>query len=346
MKITSVLSVFLVILNGSQQSTITKINCQVEKQNYLKCTNQKPNQPIDGFPFVNQVGFNWKNFQELRLTRNQIRSYGNGTFAKFTNVERIHLDDNNLYAIDFNEFRSNLKLTNIDLGYNKITKIHKIQESSNVSITNLQMHNNDLTDISELCKLRKLKELNLSRNRRLDFGKVMFNCWSELINLFLTETNMKHLNHDYRMLDGCNKLDYLNLMDNNLGILCFQRFPEFPGLTHLNIRNNSLINLNVQGLKVKLQNLLKITTTGNEWTCDYFQTNLTQQLNDFNITEYPNSAPFHEKKCSDIVNPVVEECPKFDESTGRFISISFWIIFLLDCVLCIIVFVLLMNYEF
>jgi Leucine-rich repeat (LRR) protein len=310
MKFLSVLSALLVIVNVSRTSE-TISHCEKSTTN-LKCTNQK--QQTVEFSFEGQQQFNWNDIKDLRLTKNRITSLKKGIFTQFINVEKMHLDDNELSKIDFNEFGSNSKLTDLDVGFNNIADIQPIQQS--LGIINLEIHNNDLTDILELCNLKKLKMLNLSRNRKLDVSNVMFNCWSELTHLFLVETNLKSLNHDYHILIDCKKLEYLNLMDNELGMICLQRFPELSGLKYFNIRNNSLTNLDVHGLKQKFQNLEHITTTGNKWSCNYHQ-NMTNWMKQQKLQEYPNYVPAYEKNCSESANNdesgAVETCPEIND---------------------------------
>jgi hypothetical protein len=140
---------------------------------------------------------------------------------------------------------------------------------------------------------------------------VKFSCWSELSYLHLAETNLKNLNHDYRMLTGCNKLEYLNLNNNDLELLCFAQFPVLPRLTYLNIRNNSLFSLDVLEIKRKFKTLITITTTGNKWTCDYQRQILTIALEAFKIKETPNNAPATEKECLQYsVDPEMRICPR------------------------------------
>jgi Leucine-rich repeat (LRR) protein len=233
-------------------------------------------------------------------------------------------------VIDLNEFRTNSQLAVLHVGFNQIFDIKPIRTTTVINITELRIQNNNLTDISELFKLARLEVLELSRNRRLDFSTVMFSCWSELTHLFLIDTNPKILDHDYRMLTGCIKLEYLNLMDNNLSLLCFERFPVLPQLTKFNIRNNSLFSLDVLKLKAKSQNLNKITTTGNNWSCDYHEHNLTIEMERSNITEISNNAPANEKVCSsNSVNPQIVENEKSNKGSqikGKILcGLSFWV---------------------
>jgi Leucine rich repeat len=220
----------------------------------------------------------------LWLNKIGIKSFKKGIFIKQTNVRMIDLSENELKVIDFNEFANNSQLGKLDVSKNQISEIKPIQSPTVINITNLVFHNNDLSDISELCRLKKLKKLNLSRNRRLHFSKATFNCWSELTHLYLAETNLKNLNHDYQVLVGCNKLEYLDLSGNDLRMLCFELFPALPELADLNIGNNSLINLDVLELKRKCQVFSSIQISGNKWSCGFYWGTMKHDLDKCGIT--------------------------------------------------------------
>jgi hypothetical protein len=169
---------------------------------------------------------------------------------------------------------------------------------------------------------------------------VQFSCWSELNSLDLAETNLKSLNHDYHMLTGCNKLTYLSLMDNNLGILCFEHFPDLPTLIYLNIRNNSLINLDVVGLKEKFPALLNIIATRNKWSCEFNRTISKENL----IKMWDKD----EICLNNSVNPEAMKCStvhKEENNVHSSVFVSFWIIMIMNCVLFIIVLALLKHYK-
>jgi Leucine-rich repeat (LRR) protein len=181
--------------------------------------------PISDWSCETQEEFKWSEIRDLWLINNRIKSFKQGMFTKFINADSIFLRENELSVIDFNEFGNNTKMTDLDVSDNQISEIKPIKHSTILNVAKLWLNNNNLTDISELCKMTKLQWLNLSGNRKLDFSKVMFNCWSELTKLSLADTNLKNLNQDYRVLTGCTKLNFLNLMDNNLEMLCFEHFP-------------------------------------------------------------------------------------------------------------------------
>jgi Leucine-rich repeat (LRR) protein len=288
--------------------------------------------------------------RDLLFNKTGIKSLKRGIFTKFTNVKTINLSGNELSAMDFNEFANNGKLQNLYVSNNKITDIKPMNNSIEISITTLMIFNNNLADISELCKLKKVKKLNLSGNRKLDYSKVTFSCWSELTHLYLADTNLKHLNHDYRMLAGCNKLNGLDISFNNLEMLCFGNFPVLPKLNYLNINNNSLINLDVVELKKKCQILSSILIAGNKWSCTYYWGTLKTKLEKSGITGTLKNTDCLEKSA----NQEIRSCPKIernstdpepqqtkkDTKVSGIHVVTFWIFFALDCVLLIVVIIL------
>jgi Leucine rich repeat len=308
--------------------------------------------PVSDWSFENQPEFEWSEIHELWLEKNRIKSFKQGVFTKFTNAEEIVLKENELSVIDFNEFENNTKMIDLDVSSNQISEIKHMKNSTVLNVTKLLIKNNNLIDISELCKMTKLQWLVLSGNRRLDFSKVMFNCWSELSLLSLADTNLNNLNHDYRILAGCNKLDTLYLEDNNLKMLCFEHFPALPRLTILVIRNNSLINLDVLELKRKCQNLSKIIMTSNNWSCDRYEGTLKMQLKESNINDRFFNDYRNDAHC--LQNPVpseVKSCPRSDRNSTRnhqsegIKVASFWVFIILICVILITELVLLRYYS-
>jgi Leucine-rich repeat (LRR) protein len=278
--------------------------------------------------------------RDLLFDRLKITSFQSEIFTKFTNVRKIDLSRNELNTIDFNEFAENSKLEILDVSQNQIAVIAPIRNSTQISISSLMIHDNALTDISELCKLKKVKSLKLSKNRRLDYSKVTFSCWSELTYLYLAETGLKKLNHDYRVLAGCNKLDYLDLSDNKLKLLCFEHFPALPNLTDLNIRNNSLTNLDVLALKRKCKVLSTIRITGNKWICGYYWKTMEKELDESKIT----GITWNKNDClKSSENPKMKSCEGEGEKTklNGILFVPFWIIFTLDFILFIILLMLL-----
>jgi Leucine-rich repeat (LRR) protein len=336
----SVLLIFsTIIINGAEQKSI---DCNNNFFNTTLVCKNINHQPVIMWSFEMKFKIIIRSrIQHLILTMIGVESFMTEIFFKFTNVETIDLSRNKLRRIDFNEFKKNSKLESLNLGSNQITDIEPIQTST-INIINLKINDNDLTNISELCKITKLKELNLSRNRRLDFNKVAFNCWNDLTKLNLAETNLKSLNHDYHhVLNSCKKLKFVNLMDNNLETICFEHFPDLPLLEHLNIRNNSLTNLDAAKLKEKFPSLKNITVSGNKWSCDYYKNNLKPQLTTFKILKINE-----DELCLNIsVIPKEIDAPKAEHNLNGS-SVMFWIILILDCFLLINFLALLICYIY
>jgi Leucine-rich repeat (LRR) protein len=356
------LLIFSIIIDESEQAT----DCEwkeiqgTNQETYLTCSQTEQTLKSD-WSFEIPKNFIWGGTHHLGFKKIRVTSFQSGIFKKLVNVKTIDLSENELNTIDFNEFANNKQLESLDVSKNKINEIKPIQTSTQINIISLMIQDNALTDISELCKLKKVKTFDLSRNRRLDYRKVTFNCWSELTYLNLTDTNLKQLKHDYRVLAGCNTLEYLNLSDNDLGILCFEHFPALSKLTNLIIRNNSLINLDVSELKNKCASLQNIVMDDNKLSCAYFRETLKKQLDESNIqVNYPwpcleKIKNPEERSCPETKNqptnppnptnqPTTPHVPKTEEIEGRnrgIFVIPILTLFALDCVLFIIVLVLL-----
>jgi hypothetical protein len=334
--------VLLLFAVGISKSKQARTECYLWDRDYLECSNINK-VPNSDWSFENQTEFKWSEIHQVWLDKNRIKSFKSEEFNKFTNAERIFLSENELSAIDFNEFGNNTKLTILVVTDNQISEIKHIKNSTVLNVTKLRIDNNNLTDISELCKMTKLELLNLDGNRRLDFSKVTFKCWSELTALSLADTNLKNLNHDYRVLTGCNKLKFLDLSDNNLEMLCFVHFPALPRLNELRIRNNSLNNLDVLALKRKCQNLSGIVMTGNNWSCDHYEGTLKTQLNESNINAKLHPSNRHRNETHCLQNPVpseVKSCPSIE---GIKFAL-FWVFVILICFIFITELVLLRYY--
>jgi Leucine rich repeat len=351
------LLLFSIIIDKSKQANA----CQggnikdTNRETYLNCQQTEQTPKSDwSYKIPNNIVIS--SVHHLWFKKISIKSFRSGIFTKFTIVKIIDLSENKLNTIDFNEFAKNSKLESLDVSKNQITEIKPIQTSAQINIISLMINDNALTNISELCKLKKVKSLNLSRNRRLDYSKVTFSCWSELTYLNLAESNLKNLNHDYQVLTGCKNLDYLDLSDNDLGILCFQHFPDLPKLINLIIRNNSLISLDVLELKRKCGNLKNVVMADNMLSCAYIRETLKNQLKVANIN---GKAP---RPCLEVTkNPEERSCPETknnptnppnptNQPTTPHVSkiegkgilvIPILALFVIDCVLFIIVLVLL-----
>jgi Leucine-rich repeat (LRR) protein len=350
------LLLFSILIDESKQATLCEwkpieSTPKNQQETKLSCKQKGPSSENDwSWSLEGQSTLIPSNVHHFLFNNISINSFKSGIFAKFTNANTINLSGNKLSAINFNEFANNSKLQNFYVSNNKITDIKPINSSTEISIATLMIYNNDLTDISELCKLKKMKMLNLSGNRRLDYSKVTFSCWSELTHLYLANTNLKNLNHDYRMLTGCNQLIGLDFSNNHLEMLCFGKLPVLPKLNYLNINNNSLIKLDVAELKKKCQILSSILIAGNKWSCAYYWATLKTELEKSKINGTISKADCLEKSensetssCprieSNYTNSTTQQKSEHTKGSGMHV-VTFWIFFALDCVLLVVIIIL------
>jgi hypothetical protein len=158
-------------------------------------------------------------------------------------------------------------------------------------------------DISGLCKLKNLTSLRLSDNPNLNFSSFSFNCWLQLKELSLRNTNLKSLNNNYETFAGLRVLSFLDIGKNYLEVFPATNFPELPALGLLFIDNNMLRTLNVTKLNMKFKKLRNIMLSGNQWSCANFEP-IEKSLNDFGIQVHDSLSPG--MKCVDSAAPAAK----------------------------------------
>jgi Leucine-rich repeat (LRR) protein len=233
--------------------------------------------------------------ERLDLKDNKISNLSDGVFEPLVSIKAIDLSNNKLTSIGFDQFSSNQNLKNLHLEFNYINIIHPVHHDGGFNLTTLWLNHNMLVDISELCKVESLTFLDLSDNPYLNFGSINFNCWNELTDLQLENTNLASLKNDYRSFTGLRKLNHLNLSRNNLTMFCSVNFPELLLLEYLSITYNQLQKLNGVELITKFKNMKKIDMFGNPWDCKFLDeshnlmlmnlTMLASELECYNYTE-------------------------------------------------------------
>jgi Leucine-rich repeat (LRR) protein len=234
----------------------------------------------------------------LDLKDNQISNLSDGIFKPLESIKAIDLSNNKLTSIGFDQFSSNQNLQSLHLEHNNIIIIHPVHHDVGFNLTKLWLNDNMLVDISQLCKIRTLNFLNLTDNPNLNFGSVNFNCWSELTDLQLENTNLASLKNDYRSFTGLRKLNQLNLNRNNLTMFCSANFPDLISLEYLSITNNDLQSLNGAELTTKFKNLKIIDLFRNPLDCKFLDgchnlknlTLLSYDLKCHNYTEQLNES--------------------------------------------------------
>jgi Leucine rich repeat len=286
--------------------------------------------------------------ETLDLSKNRLTVLSRGLFKPLRKVSSINLSENQLTNISFDEFSGNQQLKRLNLGHNNIHTIEHIEHKGEFSITTLWMPGNNLVDISELCKLTKLGNLDLSYNTKLDFNIIKVSCWDELQILGLTDNDLKKLNNDYRVFTGLTKLQKLNLPKNNFGIFCVSDFPKLPALKELNIEENSLLVLNASELNRKFPALTKIHLAKNFWSCDYF-ISLEKELKEFNIAVESKVDKCVNGSSTTMVdlNSSIRKSYEDEESimfSAHAVITWIWILLITNCILFIVAIFLCYHY--
>jgi Leucine rich repeat len=215
--------------------------------------------------------FGFEQLRRLHFEHNQLTVLSKDLFKPLRKIEEIYLSGNKLTSISFDDFAFNQKLKVLYLTSNRIETIEPINFGGEFSITKLWLNFNKLVNMTELCKLAKLEELSLGSNKNLDYGTFKPSCWSELRHLNLEDTDLKTLNHDYRIFTGLMKLEHLFFGYNNLEVFCVANFPVLPALKGLDIKQSGLESLDANVLSMKFPNLKNIYLSLSSWNCDYFK---------------------------------------------------------------------------
>lgn len=143
-------------------------------------------------------------------------------------------------------------------------RIYSVIYAEPVSLTELYLNHNKIDSANFLRAMDRLEKLDLSNNRLYHMGLTVF---EEMVNL--TMLNISHnfmTTIDFTFLASANKLNYLDISYN-----------RFDGRFHLNVKSNSLSQLNIAGnfytsfeddLRKQAPNLTAIDFNDNDLYCE------------------------------------------------------------------------------
>eukprot|EP00833_Pecoramyces_ruminatium_P007525 jgi/Orpsp1_1/1181557/evm.model.c7180000077647.1 len=233
------------------------------------------------------------------ITSLEINGYnGNFDFDNFPileNLNSIKIDNVRVVILPEVFFRLP-KLTELSITNGAISKDFDESFFENNSISKIDLSNNNLEDIPDsICNLGKIKELNLSKNPKLN--EIMCYFPESLISLDLSETNIQYAPsniHDLINLESLN-MSKSNLKDLsyyifNLGKLKYFDISDNPELNAKIINFNSKVdqcNFNKTNIVCYQEGTCSSIDQKNEYKiCSADEISEIRSLGKFNYTDY------------------------------------------------------------
>ena len=198
------------------------------------------------FYFTEDAFNGLNNLIELNLKKNQINEIEAHNFDNLPNLKTINLDFNKLKRIRYEVFNSLINIENISIQFNLIEIIDDDSFKELLNLKNLLLNNNKIKEFNlSLLDGLALDNLNLSYNKLKEFDPEFF---YHLINLDLSNNLIERiLNFSTIIKDFAagkqkilQKLQTLNLNNNNFSSLNDTAFPFVKTAVSLTISNNSL----------------------------------------------------------------------------------------------------------
>jgi hypothetical protein len=221
------------------------------------------------------------NLRMLLLGQNQMKRVHAATFLTLTALENVDLQWNLLRKINFNIFQNCHRLSKILLNNNNMESIQT--ESQNQVIKYIDMRSNAVPDIEPLGSLQQLEALDLTDCTNLNFDGDSFNKMVQLKKLYLDNANLQRFQKEfYFLLEPMKNLEELSMARNSLQNLDFSRFPDLPRLNYLDISDNHMDTIDVDGMKNKFPFLTTIKMCFNKLP-DETLTSTIERLNDLQI---------------------------------------------------------------
>lgn len=218
---------------------------------------------VEGGTFEKMAGLRY-----LKIEENSWKIIRNGTFAGLNALEILNIVNNSVEVLEPGAFAGLNGLSTLELTNNKISVLPSNIFDNLHSLTSLLLQNNDIEVIESdaFVGLRELNLLDLSHNKIRILQANWFNI-PNLEHLLLGHNRITQINGDIRLPNlkflylQRNKLDALedtvfeysrelneiDLAGNNLKDLSVKPFENLPHLVHLNIKDNS--GLNIDDLK-------------------------------------------------------------------------------------------------
>ncbi|KAF7286127.1 hypothetical protein GWI33_007377 [Rhynchophorus ferrugineus] len=215
---------------------------------------------------------------KLSLSQKNITSLDRKAFLYLSCLTELDLSGNNIKTIHYDVFQDMTNLKFLNLSGNKIECLHNSTFYHLVNLEVLDLSYNEICDIGEnaFASLTNLRKLILSHNNiEMIKNKIPFSDLLNLRELDLSYNQFTVLSTNF--IRNLGSLEILNLASNYIIIFSIGDY-EFPRIIMLNLSNNSVGFIDVEGLKERFTNeSFTIDLNLNKFSCSI----LERILNDF-----------------------------------------------------------------
>ncbi|XP_060529450.1 leucine-rich repeat-containing protein 70 isoform X2 [Cylas formicarius] len=223
---------------------------------------------IDRIPRNAFITYNSENLVSLSLSKKGIVTVDPGAFNSLFCLHRLDLDGNFIANLSAEVFQGLDTLRVLNLSGNMLEFIPRLLFSNLRSIKQIDLSNNVIKRIDSmgLRNATTLEALYLGNNKIKAFPAT---CFVESTNLKVLDLYSNFLTIEgANMLQGLERLEYLNLSRNHIATLNFENDTYvWENLKVLNVSGNVLANIDVPGLRNHFPTLRMLDINDNNFLC-------------------------------------------------------------------------------
>lgn len=242
--------------------------------------------------------------ETLHLNDNFIQIIDGRFFEKNFELSNLYLNNNNITTLSFTAFMHLGKLINFDLhnnpirgsGHIHVNAVHTnlrntsvqgiyigvntkkllasnnrisyaVVENNTKNVFELNLADNHLTSFENFTKLNRLKELDLSNNKIMDFQIYSFANMTDIEILKLRSSGLKNVT--FGLFSHLSKLTILDVSFNQLGDIHLNKFTALKNLKYLYLEGNNITKIDMTDVRKYFPSLMKIGISRNLWICKH-----------------------------------------------------------------------------
>ena len=238
-------------------------------KNFILDQDYDPDYPVKPFE-------KFSTLENLDLQENQITTIKSNTFQGLNKLERLKFNHNKITTIQTNAFQGLNNLRNLNLHDNQITTIEPGTFQGLNNLKDLLITNNKITTIepNAFQGLNNLRNLNLFSNQITTIQTNAFQGLGSLKSLALKNNSITTIQTN--AFQGLNKLRNLNLFSNQITTIQTNAFQGLNKLRSLDLRENQITTIQTNAFQ-GLNNLKDLLITNNKITT--IEPNAFQGLN-------------------------------------------------------------------